>query len=121
MKILIIDDDNFFQKFYANKLREAGYEVSVASDGEEGWGKIKTASPDLILLDLIMPKKDGFDVLRLIKNDEKIKKIPVIVFSTLDQKEEMEEAKKLGAKEFINKGIGDFSSTLAQITSLIHK
>ena len=62
MKLLLIEDDKFFHNFYAKKLAEVGYQVEVASDGKEGLEKMRVNKPDLVLLDLIMPIMDGFDV-----------------------------------------------------------
>ena len=119
MKILIIEDDKFFQKFYSTKLQENRVEVEVASDGEEGLTKMRDFKPDLILLDLIMPKVDGFAVLAARLQDENLKKIPVIVFSTLGQEKDIENAKKLGANGYINKGSFDFRSMVATINQVM--
>lgn len=118
-KILIIEDDIFFQKFYQTKLLEKGYEIEVASDGEEGLSKIAAVKPDLILLDLIMPKKDGFDVLKTLAERKEKNKTPILVFSTLSGDEDINEAMKLGAQGYINKGITDFDNSFAKISSLI--
>ncbi|HSW97427.1 MAG TPA: response regulator [Candidatus Saccharimonadales bacterium] len=117
MKILIIDDDAFFRKFYAAKLEETGYEVVVAIDGEEGLEKIAKEAPNLILLDLIMPKKNGFEVMQDIAKNKNIKLCPIIIFSTLDQEHDIAEAKELGAVDYINKESSDWESTLAKISS----
>lgn len=119
MKILTIDDDRFFQKFYQTKLTEHGFEVVVAKDGEEGIALARQLHPDLILLDIIMPKKDGFEVLAELSKDETLKKIPVIVFSTLGQEQEVERAKKLGARDYINKGFYDLPALLQKISSYV--
>lgn len=115
MKILIIEDDIFFQKFYSTKLKEAGYETMTASDGEEGLQKILLENPDLILLDIIMPKMNGFDVLKSLNRDITHNHIPVLMFTTLENQKDIEEAKKLGAVDYINKSISDFNSSLAKI------
>ncbi|MEK6861401.1 MAG: response regulator, partial [Nanoarchaeota archaeon] len=87
--MLLIEDDKFFQKFYAVKLKEQNIEVDVASDGEEGLLKMRQFKPDLIFLDLIMPKADGFSVLKSRQQDVELAKIPVIVFSTLGQENDV--------------------------------
>ena len=115
MKILLIDDDLFFQKFYSLKLKEQGIEVDIASDGEEGFAKAGQFAPDLILLDLIMPKVDGFSFLQKRLADENIKKIPVIVFSTLGQEKDIENAKQLGAIDYIDKTFFDFNAMMEKI------
>lgn len=119
MKILIIEDDKFFQKFYATKLKENNVEVEVAADGEEGLMKMKSTSPDLVLLDLIMPEMDGFAVLTARSQDENLKKIPVVVFSTLGQEKDIDQAQKLGANEYINKGSFDFKIMVAMINQVM--
>ena len=119
MKILIIEDDKFFQKFYSTKLAEQKVEVQIASDGEEGLIKIKDFKPDLVLLDLIMPKMDGFAVLAARSQDESLKKIPVIVFSTLGQEKDVENAQQLGANGYINKGSFDFQVMVEKINQVM--
>lgn len=115
MDILIIDDDEFFRKFYSTKLQETGYSVDVAGDGEEGLQKIQNSKPDLILLDIIMPKKNGFEVLQELAKQNN--NTPVMIFSTLEQQKDIDEAKKLGAVDYINKGTESLDSTLAKISS----
>lgn len=119
MKILIIEDDKFFQKFYSTKLQENKTEVEVAVDGEEGLLKMRSVKPDLVLLDLIMPKMDGFAVLAARSQDENLKKIPVIVFSTLGQEKDVENAKKLGANGYINKDFFDFKVMVEKINQVM--
>lgn len=121
MRILIIEDDEFFQKFYSSKLKEAGFEVYTASDGEEGLRLAKVIVPQLIVLDIIMPGKDGFEVLQILSQDKSLSMIPVIVFSTLGQAQDIEKAKKLGARDYIDKSSFDFNSLKAKITSLLQK
>jgi len=116
MKIVLIEDDTFFQQFYALKLREKGYEVEVAGDGEEGLTKVKSIIPQIVLLDLIMPKKDGFTVLQEMRNDPALKTVPVIVFSTLGQQQDIEKAKQLGATDYMDKSFFDFEKLLQKIT-----
>lgn len=118
MKILLVEDDKFFHNFYAKKLQEKGYEVAVASDGLEGLEKLKSFHPDLILLDLIMPKLDGFEFLEKKAKEASVSKIPVLVFSTLGQEQDIARAKSLGAMEFVNKSFFDFNKLLAKIQSL---
>jgi CheY-like chemotaxis protein len=118
MNILLVEDDVFFQKFYATKVKEAGYEVQVAGDGEEALVKLQTFKPDLILLDIIMPKKDGFEVLKSLSLNEHLKSIPVLVFSTLGQEQDIEKAKQLGARDYVNKSFFDFDTLHQKIQTL---
>lgn len=118
MKILLIEDDSFFQKFYSFKLSEAGYEVISALDGSEGLEQMKNNHPDVVLLDLIMPNKDGFGVLEEKASDPAISSIPVIIFSTLGQEEDIKRALSLGALDYVNKSFFDFDKLLSKIRSL---
>lgn len=118
-KILLVEDDKFFQKFYSFKLSEAQFEVTMASNGEECMAKLQTFRPDLILLDLIMPKKDGFSVLQSIGQFPNLKTIPVLVFSTLGQEKDIVRAKSLGARDYVNKSFFDFDSLLQKIRVLM--
>jgi len=102
-KILIIEDDKFLRELIAKKLAKDGYEVSEAVDGEEGVKKTKETKPDLILLDLILPEMDGFEVLSKIKEDPASSLILVIILSNLGQKEDIEKGLKMGATDYLIK------------------
>ncbi len=115
MRVLLIEDDIFFQKFYSTKLRDTSITVEVASDGEEGLSKMREGNFDMILLDLIMPKMDGFEVLRSMKLEDKLKTIPVLIFSTLAQEQDIERAKQLGAKDYMNKTFFNFEELLQKM------
>src|SRR3989344_2107708 len=118
MKVLVVDDDEFFRKVYASKLKAEGFEVSTASNGEEALKSVSEEKPDLILLDLIMPQKDGFEVLEDMGKDPDLKKIPVVIFSTLEQKEDVDRAMELGAADYINKSevnVDDLKSKLSKL------
>lgn len=119
MRILLIEDDPFFQKFYSFKLAESGFTVDVGHDGVEGLIKLHENRPDVILLDLIMPNKDGFEVLSEIGKDPTLKTIPVLVFSTLSQEQDIQRAKALGAIDYVNKSFFDYEKLLAKINSII--
>src|SRR3989339_1029223 len=87
--ILLVEDDEFLAELYATKLNLEDYEVALASDGEKGLKMIKELKPDLILLDIILPKMDGFEILKNIKTNKNLKKIPVILLTNLSQKDEV--------------------------------
>lgn len=118
MKILLVEDDNFFQKFYSTKLKDSNVIVDVASDGEEGLQKMRENSYDLILLDLVMPKVDGFEVLRTVAKDETLKKVPILVFSTLGQEQDIDRARDLGARDYMNKAFFNFEELLKKIKAI---
>jgi len=102
-KILIIEHDRFLRELISKKLAKEGFEVSEAIDGEEGIKKIKSEKPGLILLDLILPGIDGFEVLSKMKDDPTVSSIPVIILSNLGQKEDVEKGLKLGAVDYLIK------------------
>jgi len=106
-KILIIEDDRSLQSALEETVSKEGFEVESAFDGEEGLRKIATSKPDLILLDIIIPRHDGFDVLDRIKKDEASKDIPVLILTNLKEAENVQKALDLGATTFMVKS--DFS------------
>lgn len=121
MRILLVEDDKFFREFYAFKLKEKNIEIAQAGDGEEALKIIPIFKPDIILLDLIMPKKDGFELLQDLAADNMMSQIPVLVFSTLGQQKDVERAKQLGAKGYVNKSFFDFDNLLKEILQLVKK
>jgi len=102
-KILIIEDDKFLRELIVKKLVKEGYEISEAVDGEEGVKKVKEEKPDLVLLDLILPGIDGFEVLSRTKEDPALSQIPVIILSNIGQKEDVERGLGLGAIDYLIK------------------
>jgi len=101
--ILIIEDDRFLRELIAQKLIKEDFNISEAIDGEEGIKKIKEEKPDLVLLDLILPGIDGFEVLSKMREDPSITRIPVIILSNLGQREDVERGLKLGAVDYLIK------------------
>lgn len=102
-KILIIEDDKFLRELIAQKLLTEGYDIAEAVDGEQGAKLAKSEKPDLILLDLILPGMDGFEVLGKIKEDVSTSQIPVIILSNLGQKDDIEKGLKMGANDYLIK------------------
>lgn len=115
--ILIIEDDKFLSKIYSTKFEKLGIPTDLAVNGQIGLAKMKEDPPKLILLDLIMPKVDGFDVLEEMNKDKKLEDIPVLVLSNLGQESDIERAKKLGAKEFIVKSDTSIADVVTKIQS----
>jgi DNA-binding response OmpR family regulator len=103
MKVLIIEDDKFISTIYESELHQLNVEVILTYDGVSGLEKAKEIKPDLILLDLILPRLNGFEVLRELKLDEQTKTIPVIINSALKQEKDIQEAIGLGALLFLPK------------------
>lgn len=118
-KILVAEDDKFLANAYRVKLSKANYDVRLASDGEEALKILSEFMPDLVILDLVMPKIDGFTVLTNMRADEKLKKIPVLVASNLGQKDDMEKAKRLGARDFLVKSDLSIDQLLKKVTSVV--
>jgi DNA-binding response OmpR family regulator len=102
-KILVIEDDKFLRKVISLKLDRNGFEVYEAIDGEKGIKKIAEKKPDLILLDLILPGMDGFEVLSKIKTNPDFAEIPIIIFSNLGQKDDIEKGLRMGANDYLVK------------------
>jgi DNA-binding response OmpR family regulator len=102
-KILIVEDDRFLRELISKKLVKEGYDIAEAVDGEEGLKKVKEEKPDLILLDLILPGIEGFEVLSRIKQDPATSQIPVIILSNLGQKEDIDRGMELGATDYLIK------------------
>lgn len=102
-KILLIEDEEIMIDLLQKKLAKEGYNVSVARDGEAGLKAIKEAQPDLILLDIVMPKMGGLEVMEEMNKDKEMKKIPVIVVSNSGQPVELDRAQKLGARDWLVK------------------
>ncbi len=101
-RVLIIEDEEIMLKLLKRKLSQ-DYEVFTATDGQQGLDMIKRAAPDLILLDLVMPKMDGFGVMEEITKDENLKKIPLVVISNSGQPVEMDKIKEMGARDWLIK------------------
>jgi len=118
-KVIIAEDDKFLLKAYQVKLNKSGFEVKYATDGAEVLEILKTFKPDLIVLDLIMPKKDGFYVLEQVKANPDLKHIPILVTSNLGQKEDIDRAKALGAHDYIIKSDMSLNDLVAKISSAI--
>ena len=103
MKILLIEDDPFLSDLYKNQLEKAGHGVLQSFDSSEGLKAVGVVRPDLVILDLIMPKFSGMEILRKIKADETLKGVRVIVLSNIKDEKIIKEALSLGAKGYIIK------------------
>ena len=102
-KILVVEDDKFLRELIVQKLLSEEYETLEAVDGEEGLKKISEGKPDMVLLDIILPGMDGFEVLKKIKEDTSLKDIPVIILSNLGQQDDIDKGIQLGAKDYLIK------------------
>ncbi len=103
MKIVIIEDEEALKSVLVEKFEKLNFEVKSAKDGEEAMPVIRNANPDIILLDIILPKRSGFDVLEELKKDPGLKHIPVIVLSNLGEDENLKKALAMGADDYLVK------------------
>ena len=122
-QILLIEDDPFLIDIYTTKLKEGGFSVEVATGGEEGLRKLRERSFDLLVLDIVLPRIDGWKVLEEIKNqglkDKDPKDLKIIVLSNLGQKEEVEKGLKLGATKYLIKAHYTPSEVVEEIRKII--
>ncbi|MEA3357210.1 MAG: response regulator [Patescibacteria group bacterium] len=102
-KILLVEDEDIIRELLTTKLKKEGYAVTIACNGEEAMEKMRTSAPDLILLDIVMPKKGGMEVMEEMQIDPELKKIPVIVISNSGQPVDIDRAQELGAKDWLIK------------------
>lgn len=102
-KILLVEDESALQESFRTVFAGKEYELVQALDGEEGLARMRAEKPDLVLLDLVLPKKHGFEVLKEMKSDEALKDIPVIVLTNLENSEDVEKALELGATTYLVK------------------
>lgn len=118
-KVLIVEDDSFLQGLEAKKLTKAGFEILTASTGDEAMQKINEPGVNIILLDLVLPNYDGFEILKKIRSTENIKNIPVIVFSNLSDEKDIKKSKDLGATDFMVKSNFTLDELIERINSLL--
>ena len=118
-KILMIEDEKIIVDLLKSKLEREGYHVLVGRDGVEGIEKMKQEKPDLILLDIVMPRKGGFEVIEERNKDEELKKIPVIVISNSGQPVELDRAKDLGAVDWLVKTEFDPKEVITKVKKQI--
>ena len=118
MYILVIEDDKFLADLIAQKLKQENIEAKIVVDGQEGLQSIEEKRPDLILLDLILPGMDGFELISALKKNPKTDKIPIIILSNLSDKENIERAMKLGARDFIIKADLGLSAIIDRIKNI---
>ena len=118
-KILLIEDEKVITELLSDRILREGYEVIVADNGEDGLRKIKENKPDLILLDIIMPKMDGFEVMEEKNKDPELRNIPVVIVSNSGQPVELDRAKELGAKDWLIKTEFDPQEVIEKIKKQI--
>jgi len=120
-KIVLIEDDAFLAGMYVTKLELEGYEVKLASDGEKGLKMVEEELPDLVLLDIVLPKVSGFEVLKQIKGSSRTKKIPVLLLTNLGQRDDVSKGLSLGATDYLIKAHFMPSEVVEKIKKLVSK
>jgi len=121
VKVLIVEDDVMLNKIYQTKLGIVGYKVFAAYDGEEGIKKMEETLPNIVLLDLMLPKKNGFEVLETVKQNIKLNHIPVIILSNLGQGDDIERGRALGADDFLVKSNVKLETVLEKVEQVLQK
>ena len=116
--ILLVEDDPFLIDIFATKFKEAGFKVLVAEDGEEALRKIQEEKPDLLLLDIVLPHIDGWEMLEKIKN-QNLKGFKIVVLSNLGQKDDIEKGIKLGADRYLVKAHLTPSEVVREIKTIL--
>ena len=118
-KILIAEDDQFILKAMTTKLTKEGYEVKIAGDGVQLMDILKSYIPDLIILDLLMPRKDGFEVLKEVKANPKLKNIPILIASNLGQENDIQQVLAQGANDYIIKSELTLENLVRRIKNIL--
>lgn len=121
VKILIVEDDQTLREMYSAKFMNEGFEVLTAQDGVEGLAVARTQKPAAILLDVMMPKLDGFAVLKELRADKILKKTPVVMLTNLGQEEDIKKGKELGADDYFVKANQTPAEIVAKIRALLSK
>lgn len=120
-RILLAEDDRFLRKAAAARLRQGGFTVLAAVDGEEAVRVARAERPDLVLLDLIMPKIQGFEVLKALKEDPATASIPIIVLSNLGQERDVQRAMELGAVAYFIKAHLSLHELVQRVGEVLEK
>ena len=120
-KVLIIEDDGFLRELIGKKLSSSGFDITEAINGEDGLKKAEEEKPALILLDLLLPVQDGFEVLAKLKGDPKTSSIPVIILSNLGQKEDVDKGMEMGATDYLIKAQFTPEEVIAKVKETLAK
>ncbi|MDD5040098.1 MAG: response regulator [Patescibacteria group bacterium] len=121
IKILLVEDDEFLAGMYVTKLNLEGFDVQLASDGEKGLRLAKEHNPDIILLDVVLPKMSGFDVLKSLKEDSSTKDVPVILLTNLGQRDDVQKGLDLGASDYLIKAHFMPSEVVTKMKGIMRK
>lgn len=121
LKVLIIEDDVFLSSLLKGRFEKEGFRISQAFDGDQALEILKKETPDIILLDLIMPKKSGFEVLEALSLDPKLSRVPVVIVTNLAQEEDIEKVRNLGALEYFVKARTSIDDLIQKIKEIASK
>jgi len=121
VKILVVEDEKVLNQIYKDKLNSSGFEVFTAFDGDEAIDMFNKNKPNLVLLDVMIPKKNGYEVLEEIRESEEGKDTPVIMVSNLSQDEDIKKAKDLGVNDFLLKSNIKISDMMDKIKDVLSK
>lgn len=121
IRILLIEDDPFLLNMYATKFELENFKVTVADDGEKGLRAVEKEIPDIILLDIMLPKMNGFEVLKQLKASKDFRDIPVILLTNLSQKNEIEQGLSMGANDYLIKAHFMPSEVVEKIKEILKK
>lgn len=119
--VLIIEDDDFLKSMITQRLKTEGFEVAGAAEGKIAFGLIKDEMPTLIILDLLLPGADGFQILREIRQDTRLQGVPVVVLSNLGEPENIDKAKVLGADDYLIKAHFTLGEIIEKVNQLVLK
>ncbi len=117
--ILLVEDDPFLIEIYTTKFKEAGFSTKIVADGDIALKKIKEEKFDIVLLDIVLPNVDGWEILQAIKNDDKLKNIIVVILSNLSEKEDIEKGLKFGAAKYLIKSHYTPSEVVEEIKKIL--
>ena len=120
-KILVVEDEATLNKTLSASLKAEGFDILSALDGAQGWELAKSEKPDLILLDLILPKMDGFEVLKALKDDEITKEIPIILLTNLESPEDIQKALVAGARTYLIKANYKLEEIIQKVKEALNK
>ncbi len=117
--VIVVEDDDTLCAALRQKLSKEKFSFFIAHDGESGIEKMQEKKPDLILLDILLPGMDGYEVLKKLKSDPNLADIPVIVFSNFGQKNDIENAKQLGAVDYFVKATSDLDDIISKVKNVL--
>lgn len=119
VNVLVVEDDTFLANIYKTKFEMEGFKVIVAENGETGLKEAQKKKPDIILLDILLPKMDGYTVLQALKKDPEVKDIPVIMLTNLGQKDDVEKGLEMGAVDYLIKAHFKPSETVDKVRKVL--